>query len=299
MRNAEMSEDSAPGEELSATQRRYWNTVAGPRWVALGGFMEQRIHKVNDLLLASAAPQSGERVLEIGAGAGATTVLIAAAVGDRGRVLAVDISEPMLEAARRRLEGNAFRHVALVLADAATTEFVPESFDLAVSRFGVMFFADPTAAFRNLFAALRPGGRLVFSCWAALAENRHWLLAYEVVLRHLGPPAPQPPHAPGPLSLSDPDHVEKVLGDAGFEEIAIERKDFEVMGGSPAEETALAMTMGPSARLIDEKEAGEEVRERIRREMLDSFVAYGGEGPMALPARIFLVRARRPRETGP
>jgi SAM-dependent methyltransferase len=207
-----MNETSAREEELSAAQRRYWNTVGGPRWVALGGFIEERVRRVNDLLLARAAPQTGERVLEIGCGTGATTVPLAAAVGDRGRVLAVDISEPMLEAARRRLEGGKFRQVGLVLADAATEEFERESFDLAISRFGLMFFADPAAAFRNLFAALRPAGRLVFSCWAGLAENRHWLLPYDVALRHLGPPAPQPPRAPGPLSLSDPHYVEGISG---------------------------------------------------------------------------------------
>jgi hypothetical protein len=109
----------------------------------------------------------------------------------------------------------------------------------------------------------------------------------------LGPPTPLPPHAPGPLSLSDPDYVVEILEDAGFEQIAIGRETFRVIGGSPEGEAAFAMTMGPSARLVDEKKPSEEVREGIRREMIEVFRRYGGEGPVRLPATVFLVSARR------
>ncbi len=286
-----MNEARPIEEELRSKQRRYWNRVAGPRWVAQQAFLEKRMASVNDRLLACAAPSEGERVLEIGCGTGATTLPLAAAVGESGRVLAVDISEPMLEAARRRLEASGFRRITLLLADAAGESFERQSFDLIVSRFGVMFFADPVRAFKNLFAASRPGGRLVFACWAPLEENPHWLIPYEVALRHLGPAAPQPPHAPGPLSLSDRDFVEGVLRDAGFENIRVRRESFLVMGSTPEEEADHAITMGPSARLIDEKKPDEEVRERIRREMAETFAAYGKK---ELPATLFLVSARSP-----
>src|SRR6266446_3071956 len=182
----------------NAEQQEYWNTVAGPRWVGLGGYVERRVRAVNDLLLARSAVAPGERVLEIGCGTGAATTPFAEAVGERGEVIGVDISEPMLAGARKRIAESGLRNVSLLHTDAQTHRFEPNRFDLITSRFGVMFFADPVAAFTNLLPAVRPGGRLCFACWAALKDNRHWLIPYEVILRHLGPPAPKPPRAPGP-----------------------------------------------------------------------------------------------------
>jgi SAM-dependent methyltransferase len=179
-------EGSQVDNEANAAQREYWNTVAGPRWVGLAGFVEARVRKVNDLLLARSAVVPGEKVLEVGCGTGAATVPLAEAVGDTGEVVGVDISEPMLAGARQRISQSGLGNITLLQADAQTYRFEPESFDLLTSRFGVMFFSDPVAAFRNLRGALRPGGRLCFACWAPLAENRQWLISYEVAVRHLG-----------------------------------------------------------------------------------------------------------------
>jgi ubiquinone/menaquinone biosynthesis C-methylase UbiE len=132
-------------------------------------------------------------VLEVGCGTGAATVPLAEAVGDTGEVVGIDISEPMLTAARQRISQRDQRNISLLHGDAQVYAFAPERFDLIASRFGVMFFAGPLMAFQNLLGAIRPGGRLCFACWAPLEENRHWLIPYEVALRHLGPPAPKPP----------------------------------------------------------------------------------------------------------
>jgi SAM-dependent methyltransferase len=270
----------------NADQQEYWNTVAGPRWVGLAGFVEKRVQKVNDLLLARSAVAPGEKVIEVGCGTGAATVPLAEAVGDT-------ISEPMLAAARERISQSALSNITLLRADAQVHAFEPNRFDLIASRFGVMFFADPVAAFRNLLGAARPGGRLCFACWAALAENRHWLIPYEVALRHLGPPAPKPPHAPGPLAFSDPEYVRSVLERAGYRDVEIRRETPEIIGASPQEEAAHACIMGPSGRLIEEKKPQERVRELIKQEMTKAFVAYAKGGDMVLPSTIFLVAARR------
>jgi SAM-dependent methyltransferase len=209
--------------DANAAQRRYWNTVAGPRWVAAPGFRERRNQESLALLLARLGIADGESLLEIGCGTGALTLPLAAAVGERGRVVAVDISEPMLGVARQRVGERGLHNVTLLLGDAQVFEFERAAFDLATSRMGVMFFADPTAAFRNICGALKPGGRLVFACWAPLAENRHWLISYDIALRHLGPPAPPSAHAPGPLAFGDPDYIRRVLSAAGFAEITVER----------------------------------------------------------------------------
>jgi SAM-dependent methyltransferase len=282
-------------ETPNVAQQEYWNTVAGPRWVGFGGAMERRVEEVNGLLLARAAPAPGEHALEIGCGTGATTVPLARAVGERGHVLGIDIAEPMLAVARRRVNESRLANVSLLLADAQAYAFEPGRFDLIVSRFGVMFFADPTAAFRNLCGAARPGGRLCFACWAPLADNPQWLVPYEVVARRLGPPAPKDPRAPGPLAFSDPDYVEDFLTAAGFADIEIRRERPDMIGASPEAEAEHALVMGPSGRLIDEKQPDKATREALRREMAEAFAAHVKGGELRLASTIFLVSARRPQ----
>jgi SAM-dependent methyltransferase len=285
-----MSEDTL---DANAAQRRYWNTVAGPRWVATPGFRERRNQESTALLLGRSGLADGESVLEIGCGTGALTVPLAAKVGERGRVVAVDISEPMLGAARQRVGEHGLRNVTLLHGDAQVFDFEPTAFDLATSRMGIMFFADPVAAFRNIGGALKPRGRLVFACWAPLEENRHWLISYEIALRHLGPPAPPPAHEPGPLAFGDPDYIRHVLATAGFAEITVERAHPTIIGGSPEEEARQALMMGPTARLIEEKKPSEATRQVIAHEIEAAFVAEASSGPIRLPGTIFLVAARR------
>jgi len=277
----------------NTAQHEYWNNVAGPRWVGLGGFVERRVRAVNDLLLRRSAVMPGESVLEIGCGTGAATVPFAEAVGERGRVVGVDISEPMLASARQRVAASGLANISLLQADAQVHRFEPNRFDLITSRFGVMFFADPVAAFRNLVPTARPGGRLCFVCWGPLAENRHWLIPYEVALRHLGPPVPTPPRMPGPLAFSDRDYVRGILEIAGLADIEISRETPEIISSTPEEEAEHACIMGPSARLIDEKKPGDAVRATIRREITEALAAYAGDKEMRLPSTIFLVTARR------
>src|SRR3984957_3531658 len=135
-------------QDTNEAQRRYWNTVAGPRWVASPGFRERRNQESLTLLLDRLRLAGGESVLEIGCGTGAVTLPLAQAVGQRGRVVAVDTSEPLLDAARQRVGESGTRNVTLLLGDAQTFAFERASFDIATSRMGVMFFADPVAAFR-------------------------------------------------------------------------------------------------------------------------------------------------------
>jgi SAM-dependent methyltransferase len=283
------------GRIANTAQHQYWNTVAGPRWVGLGGFVERRVQAVNDLLLARSGVAAGENVLEIGCGTGATTVPLAEAVGPRGQVVGVDISEPMLAGARKRVAESGLGNITLLQADAQVHPFEPEQFDLITSRFGVMFFADPFAAFGNLLPAARRGGRLCFVCWAPLEENQHWLIPYEVALRHLGPPAPQPPRAPGPMAFSDPNYVRSILETAGFADISVARETPLIKGATPEEEVEHACIMGPSGRLIDEKKPDDALRETIRREMVEAFAAYAQGKEMLLPSTVLMVSARRPR----
>ncbi len=135
-----MSEITEASTGPNAAQYEYWNKVAGPRRVGWGGFVERRVRAANDLLLARSAVAPGERVLEVGCGTGAATLPLAEAVGDSGRVVGIDLSEPMLAVARRHVAESGRRNISLLHADAQVYGFEPDSFDLIASRFGVMFF---------------------------------------------------------------------------------------------------------------------------------------------------------------
>ena len=281
--------------DANAAQQEYWNTVAGPRWVGLEGFVERRVRAVNDLLLRYSAVAAGERVLEIGCGTAAFTMPLADAAGPQGSVLGADISEAMLAGARKRIAESGLRNITLMQADAQTHEFQPAAFDLVASRFGVMFFADPAAAFANLRRAAKPGGRLCFACWGTLEENRHWLIPYAVALHHLGPPAPKSPRAPGPMAFADPDYVRSFLGAAGFEGVEIHREHPEILASTAEEEASHASIMGPTARLIDEKKPDEATRRLIRAEIEAAFASAAASGDMRLPSTVLLVTARQPQ----
>jgi SAM-dependent methyltransferase len=280
--------------DANAAQRRYWNDVAGPRRIAAQSFIENRNRESNELLLARLGLKAGERVLEIGCGTGPTTVRLAEMVGPEGRVVAVDISEPMLKVARERTQKAGFANAEFVLGDAQVVRFEPSAFDLATSRMGVMFFADPVAAFHNVLGALKPDGRLIFACWAPLAENPHWLFTHDIAEKHLGSPAPRPPHEPGPHAFGDPAYLEQVLTQAGFADVVIERAHPVVHGANPEEEARQAVQTGPVARLIEEKNPEPAVRERIAQDIEAAFAALAATGPIRLASTIFLVGARRP-----
>jgi SAM-dependent methyltransferase len=187
-------------------------------------------------------------------------------------------------------------NVNLLLGDAQVFAFEPGSFDVVTSRMGVMFFDDPVVAFRNIASALKPGGRLVFACWGPLAENRHWLISYDVAVRHLGQPAPSTTREAGPLAFADPDFIRRVLAEAGFAQITVQTAHPTITGSSPEEEARQALTMGPTARLIEEKKPSEPIRQLIAEEIAAAFTSEARSGPIRLPTTIFLVTARRPEQ---
>jgi SAM-dependent methyltransferase len=290
-----MSDDLATRFPANPAQAEYWNTGRGEQWVTHQEALDARFAGVRDQLLARAAVRPGERALDIGCGTGATTLALAAQVGPGGAVLALDISAPMLELARRRCVAQGLAQVRFVDGDAQSHAFERAAYDLLVSRFGVMFFSDPVAAFANLGQALRPGGRLAFACWGPLADNPWFGLPLAAGAEALGEPDPEPPRAPGPLAFAETAYVEKILGDAGFAGIQIETLA-ELLPCAPTaeEEAAFARVVGPLARLVSSRSPDPPTLARITDALTERFRPYQSAAGLRVPATLHYVAARKP-----
>jgi SAM-dependent methyltransferase len=258
----------------NAAQIEYWNGAPGEKWVRNQAVMDASLADATAGLMRLAAIRPGERVLDIGCGSGETSLLAAAAVGAGGRVTGVDVSRPLLELARRRAEGVA--NLRYVEGDAAIQPFAPEH-DLLMSRFGVMFFADPAAAFANIRKAAAPGGRLAFVCWRAVTENEYAAMPFEIARPLMPPLPPADPHAPGPFALSDPDRLRSILDTAGFRAVSLEKLDGVMRMGTTAEQAGIqATSLGPTARAL--AKFGDDVRARVLAAVTGAFAAYPRTG---------------------
>jgi len=273
----------------NAQQIEYWNGSAGERWSKAQDRIDHHLGLITEALLALAAPKEGERVLDIGCGGGTTALILRERVGPDGAVTGIDISEPNLALANARAHAG-MADVALLKADAATYEF-EAAFDLAFSRFGVMFFDDPPAAFANICTALAKEGRLVFVCWRTFKENDWSFEPYEAALDLLPPQEPMEPHAPGPFAFADDARLRGILEKAGFRDIAVKPLDTTVnMGATIDDALTEALTIGPLARAAAELDEAtrENIRARIRPVIARHQTSYG----IIAPAAVWLVTAR-------
>ena len=242
------------GHERNADQIAYWNGPGGQRWADRQQAQDILLAPVADILINRAQAKAGERIVDVGCGSGAISIALAQTVGPSGHVLGIDISGPML--ARARQIAPAGLPVDFVRADATVYPFDPASFDLLVSRFGVMFFADPGLSFGNLRRALKPSGRLAFACWREPRENPIFMVPLQAVYKH-APKLPQlGPEDPGPFAFASEARVTRILGEAGFKGIAMEPCNLSLdiavgRGLDAAVESALEI--GPSARALAEQ----------------------------------------------
>jgi len=285
--------DAIEASGPNAEQIRYWGEVSGPKWVRLGDRIDRQIEPLGREAMDTAKIEPSERVIDVGCGCGQTTVELARRVGPGGHVLGVDISSPMLADAQRRLEEAALAQAGVRLADAQTAE-LPEA-DLVFSRFGVMFFADPVAAFANLRRALRPGGRLVFLCWQDPAKNPWIQVPTAAAATHVAAPEKPPaPGSPGPFAFADADRLRGILERAGFASIEIEslERAVDVAGGESLDETVEFLTqMGPTAGLL--READEGTREAAKQSVRDALRPFRDDaGRIELGSACWLVQAR-------
>ncbi|HKM64447.1 MAG TPA: methyltransferase domain-containing protein [Acidisphaera sp.] len=271
-------------------QIEFWQGDVGRRWADNHARTDSVLREIGEKLLGFAGVQGGERVLDLGCGAGATTLACADLVAPGGSVVGLDVSEPLLDVARRRVAEAGVANVELVLADAAAHAFAPVAFDRVISRLGVMFFADPPAAFANIRRGMRPGARLAFVCFRTLAECPWFALPWGAAKAHL-PDLPTPDSdAPGPFAFGRPERVRGILDAAGFGDVTIEPADPMMHGGDLEKTVEFLVHFGPLGRAV--AEASEDRRRAAGDAARAALVPHVGADGIHLPAGVWLVGAR-------
>jgi ubiquinone/menaquinone biosynthesis C-methylase UbiE len=263
--------DIQAAHDKNADQIAYWNGSNGQRWTDRQAEQDILLAPVSRALIDRAAARPGDRIIDVGCGCGSTSITFAERVAPNGFVLGVDISGPMLSRARQLARKGL--PVDFVQADATVYPFDPESFDLVVSRFGVMFFAEPAISFTNLRRALRPSGRLAFACWREPSENPWMMAPLQAVYQHVPKLPTVGPEDPGPFAFASKERVRHILGAAGFKDIAMERialsLDIAIGRGLDAAVQG-SLQIGPSSRALDghppevRAAAAESVRELLK-----------------------------------
>ena len=283
--------DLPVGHDKNADQIAYWNGPGGQRWSDRQASQDVLLGPVSQALIARAGVKPGQRVLDIGCGCGSTSIALALAVAPAGFVLGVDISAPMLERARQVApEGLP---LDFVLADATLYPFHPETFDLLISRFGVMFFADPVLSFANLRRALRPSGRVAFVCWREPRDNPWMMAPLQAVYQHV-PKLPQVgPEEPGPFAFASEERVQRILREAGYSDVAMERCDLSLdiaVGGGLEAAVRGAFEIGPASRALEGHTA--ETRARAMDSVRETLKPFARGDRVELAGSMWIVTAR-------
>lgn len=287
-----MTPDTVPGRTIdvapgNAGQREAWDGAQGAFWAAQADRFDRAVARYDAAFLAAADLRPGERVLDVGCGTGRTT---REAARRTGSALGVDLSAAMLEVARRRAEEEGVTGARFEQADAQVADFPPASFDVAVSRTGAMFFADPVAALANVGRALVPGGRLVLLVWQA-AEANEWTAEILGALAAGRPLPSPPPGAPGPFSLADPVRIREVLAGSGHRQVEVEGLAQPEWFGADADD-ALAFVLGLAGWLLDGLD--DAARGRAVADLRRRLAAHAGPDGVELGSAAWLVTARRP-----
>lgn len=272
--------------ERQAEQAAFWNGPGGKMWLAA---YEKRIRDgirpFGEVVLNLVAPQAGERAIDVGCGTGDTTTDLARAVGPSGQVLGLDISAPLIEAARAQKLANARFEVG----DATTFAFEPGHYDFLYSRFGVMFFGDPVAAFSNLRRALKPAGRVAFVCWRTPQENSWGLVPMRAAMPHLPPMERPGPEDPGQYAFGDRARVERILTQAGFAPPTIEPLDRPIRLGDDIPSTLDNLgKFGPLARAF--ADATPEQVAKAKQAIGEALKPHATSDGISLMGAVWLVR---------
>lgn len=282
-----MHPEQRPNEE----QTKLWNGIAGRAWVDTQPLLDRVLKPFEDLLINAVAARSARRVLDVGCGAGTTTLTIAELLGANSRCIGIDISEPMIALARARAErvDSTAPKAYFICADAQLYAFEPAAFDMVVSRFGVMFFDDPVRAFANLRHTAKDGAELRFLAWRSPAENPFMTTAERAAAPLLPNIPTRDPEAPGQFAFADRRRLNRILEESGWNEIDIQPLD--VSCNFPEKELVRYFTqLGPLGRVLHEMD--EQTRARVVEEVRAAFATYVQGDEVRFNAAGWMVGAR-------
>lgn len=281
---------------LNEDQHSFWNEGPGGRtWSKRADDLDTMHEPVTDLMHAALAPEPGMTLLDVGCGAGASTLSFARSVGPEGGVVGLDFARPLLEIAKARAEARGIGNAEFREGDAQTADLSAGRFDAVVSRFGLMFFEDPVAAFANIRASLVPGGRIVFAAWGAAEHNPWFGEASAAAEAHFGPAKPSLPGAPGPTAFADIDRVLDILLEAGFCEGAGAPNDLALHHpGGLATILDLAKVIGPVPGHLRDNDGTREDLRIILDDLGARFRKHVSEDGITIPARVNLFTALAP-----
>lgn len=280
-----MTQDRQP----NAQQSTHWNDAAGKTWVELQPILDRVLAPFARLVIDAGYPGEGGSVLDIGCGAGATTLAMARRVGAGGRCVGLDISQALASAAGSRAQAEGAANASFMAGDAQVHAFEPQSFDAVISRFGVMFFDDPLAAFANIRHAAKHGGKLAFVAWRSPAENGFMTAASRAAAPFLPPAPPPDPDAPGQFAFADDAKVKRILEASGWSSIEVERADVacEISEGELMTYVTRMGPVGAALRDVDQATA-----ERIRAALPSAFARFVQDGTARFDAVCWLVTAQ-------
>ena len=278
---------------VNAPQIEYWNGPAGDKWAKLADSQDIMLQALGSAAMDACDIRTGHTVLDVGCGSGTTTIEIARRIGAEGRVHGIDISTPMLDIGHARLEALEIDGVTFENRDVSTYPFEEGVFDRVISRFGVMFFVDPVAAFTNIRSGMKSGGRLAFVCWQTLNKNPWMEIPFKTALPYVSAPPPAGPEEPGPMSFADPERVRRILSGAGFDDINWESLEtaLPVEPDVPAAVEKL-MQLGPIARLLGD--APEDIKERVKDDLGDAIAKFQTENGVMMDSATWIVGASAP-----
>ena len=277
----------------NAPQIEYWNGPAGDRWAELADSQDILLGALGLAAIDACDIQPGHTVLDIGCGSGTTTIETARLVGTEGHVFGIDISTPMLEIGRARLQSIENVGVTFDNKDVATYPFEEETFDRVFSRFGVMFFVDPIAAFTNIQSGMKSGGRIAFVCWQALNKNPWMEIPFNIALQYVPAPPPPDPEAPGPMAFADPDRVRRILSEAGFVEIEMKSLETMLLFEPNVRATAQRLVrLGAASRLLSD--APEDIKAQVEDDLSEGLAKFQTESGVMMDSATWIVSATTP-----
>ena len=257
-----------PENIINDEQYEYWNKGIGQKWVKEDNSLNERFAILTKEFFSRANINKNEKVLDIGCGGGITSFEASKLVGKDGYVLGADISEILLDLAKKNYSN--IENLEFKYCDVQNYKFKKNIFSKVISRFGVMFFENPIVAFRNIYNSIQDGGSLHFVCWTNVLENEFFTAAANIIIKHLNKEFPQVTRAPGPFALSEKKYVKQILNASGFKNIKVDKIYTSISTYDDSKKDGeLLFNIGLAGRLLAEENLSEEELSKIKNKIIE------------------------------